>query len=626
MMISPLLLRVAARERRAAVLTVGLQVAATATFLPQAWFLATGLAGMVSGDTTTLLRSAGAILGLVLVRGLLTWSQARAAARLGSAVRVRLRDEALTGALVPSALHDPRRRDGALRATLVDGVDGVDTYVTRYLPAVAQVLILIPLVVALLFAVHPVAAVVTGLAGAMAVLAPLLWRKVLVRRSSTHWDTYEGLGSDLLESLRGMTTLRVLGETGVARARITERSDALHRATVKVMRTSLFDTALIDLAVQGGILAAIVLATSDALAAGDRPATAYLVLLLSSEVFRPVRELARAWHAGYLGTSAAPALAALGAGTSPGRTRPGDAAEPTGTSDSSGNPDARAADAGHPDGISADGHPDGTSAERIADLVIDGVTFGYPGAGRDVLREVDAVFGVGAVTAVVGPSGAGKSTLLDLVLGHLEPDAGRVHRGGLPVRPEDVALVAQRPVLFEGTVRENLVVARPAATDAEILDACAAAGILEEILALPDGLDTRVATSGSTLSGGQRQRLALGRAILSGRPVLLADEPTSALDPAAARTVTRTLARLAADRVVVVVAHRPESLDGVRRILELHDGVLQPAPGHDPARSPQAPAPVDDAVPLPETAPPGETASPSETAATPTALSPGSHA
>ncbi|RPF20614.1 ABC transporter ATP-binding protein/permease [Myceligenerans xiligouense] len=615
MMISPLLLRVAARERNASALTVGLQVAATATFLPQAWFLAAGLTAMVSGDTATLLRSAGAILGLVLVRGLLTWSQARAAARLGSAVRVRLRDEALTGALVPSALHDARRRDGALRATLVDGVDGVDTYVTRYLPAVAQVLILIPLVVALLFAVHPVAAAAAGLAAVVAVLAPLLWRKVLVRRSSTHWDTYEGLGSDLLESLRGMTTLRVLGETGVARARITERSDALHRATVRVMRTSLFDTAIIDLAVQGGTLAAVVLATTDALASGDRPATAYLVLLLSGEVFRPVRDLARAWHAGYLGTSAAPALAALGAGVPPGP-HPGGGSgggEPSaagaGSAARTGTGSASAAGDASSAGASGDSRGGRTGSRATADLVIEGVTFGYPGAGRAVLRDVHATFPVGTVTAVVGPSGAGKSTLLDLVLGHLAPGTGRVHRGGLPVGADDVALVAQRPVLFEGSLRENLTVGRPAATDAEIRDACAAAGVLDEVLALPDGLDTRVATAGSTLSGGQRQRIALARAILSERPVLLADEPTSALDPAAARTVTRTLARLGADRVVVVVAHRPESLDGVSRVLELHDGALRPAPdspGTDVAR--RNPAPVG------------------ETAATAAPLSPGSHA
>ncbi|MFE6649229.1 ABC transporter ATP-binding protein/permease [Nocardioides sp. NPDC057772] len=544
MMVDTLLLRTALRHPGPATTTVGLQVLVTATYLPQAYALAQGLFAVVDRDDDRAVTAALWIVGIVAARWLLSWAQARAAARLGEDVRLGVRDEALRGVLVPEALHDPGRRDGGLRTALVDGVDGVDAYVTRYLPAFAQALVLIPVVTVLLVLVHPLAGLAAGVGAAAALTAPLLWKRLMRRRSDDHWDTYEGLGSDLLEALRGMSTLRLLGRVDQTRDRMARRSDDLHRATVRVMRTSLLDTALIDLAVQGGTVAAAGLAlVASVSGSGVPPAELYLALMLVSEVFRPIRDLSAAWHAGYLGTSAVPALRRLGVG---GPTTP--TAAPA---------------------------PDDRGAAPAGALVLDDVSFAYPD-GPAILDGVRASFEPGAVTAVVGPSGTGKTTLLDLVLTHLSPTSGRVLLGDRPVRTSDVAVVSQRPVLFEGTVRENLRVSRPDASEADLWQACAAAGIEQEVRSLSAGLDTPIASAGASLSGGQRQRIALARAVLSDRPVLLADEPTSALDPASARTVTATLARLAADRIVVVVAHREESLDGVERVLELAQGRLSP--------------------------------------------------
>lgn len=545
MMVDTLLLRTALRHPGPATATVGLQVLVTMTYLPQAYALAQGLFAVVERDDDRALAAASWIAAIVAARWLLSWIQAMVAGRLGADIRLSVRDEALRGVLVPEALHDPGRRDGGLRTALVDGVDGVDAYVTRYLPALAQAFVLIPLVTVLLVFVHPLSGLAAGLAALGALTAPLLWKRLMRRRSDDHWDTYEGLGSDLLEALRGMATLRLLGQVGRTRERMAERSRALHRATVRVMRTSLLDTALIDLAVQGGTVAAAGLALVASVGgSGVPPAELYLALMLVSEVFRPIRDLSAAWHAGYLGTSAVPALRRLGVG------------------------------AQHAVSTSGPAAADRAVAPSAA-LVLDDVSFAYPD-GPAILDGVRESFAPGAVTAVVGPSGAGKSTLLDLVLTHLSPTGGRVLLDDRPVRTSDVAVVSQRPVLFEGTVRENLRVARAHASEDDLWQACAAAGIEQEVRSLPAGLDTPVASAGASLSGGQRQRIALARAVLSERPVLLADEPTSALDPASARTVTATLGRLAADRIVVVVAHREESLDGVERVLELTDGRLTP--------------------------------------------------
>ena len=169
---------------------------------------------------------------------------------------------------------------------------------------------------------------------------------------------------------------------------------------------------------------------------------------------------------------------------------------------------------------------------------------------------------------MVGPSGAGKSTLFDLLLGFLTPDGGSLELDGRLLRSGDVAVVSQRPVLFADTVRNNLCVGA-ARTDAELEQACQAAGIWTDIEALPHGLGTEVTEAGSSLSGGQRQRLALARALLVKRPVLLVDEPTSALDSSRARAVVDTLHRVAADRIVIMISHRPETLEGIPNVLSL---------------------------------------------------------
>ncbi|MGW5339327.1 ATP-binding cassette domain-containing protein [Rhodococcus pyridinivorans] len=180
----------------------------------------------------------------------------------------------------------------------------------------------------------------------------------------------------------------------------------------------------------------------------------------------------------------------------------------------------------------------------------------------------------GVLTAIIGPSGAGKSTLFDVLLGFLTPESGTVELDGESLRAGDIAVVSQRPVLFTGTIRDNLTVTGET-TDADLVDACRAAGILDEILALPYGFDSRVAEAGLSLSGGQRQRLALARALLTRRPVLLVDEPTSALDPARAAEVMETLRHAAADRIVVMITHRPESLSGVNEQFRLEHGRLE---------------------------------------------------
>ncbi|GAA1165158.1 ATP-binding cassette domain-containing protein [Microbacterium oxydans] len=513
-----------------------------ATHLLQALALAWSLAALVRGEGQGAVVGIGVILVIGVTRMLLTIVQGDAAARLGGRVREDLRGAAVSAVLVPERLHDAGLRDGSTQLALGDGIDGTDAYVSKYIPAVVQLVVGSLIAVCLVAVLSPLIALCVAAGILLAVLGPLLWKRMLARRGFEHWDSYEALSGDLLESLRGMSTLRALGDVPATRARLHTRSEALRLATERVMRTSLAETAITDLAVQAGVVVAAGLAVV-AVLTGEPPAVeVYALLLLSSEAFRPVRELSRHWHAGFLGLTAVPGLATLGA--------------------------FRRSPAPVPVQADADAHA--RPAGQV--LRISGLSYRYPGADRDVLRGVDLLAERGEVHAIAGPSGAGKSTLFDLVLGFLPAAAGTVEFDGRPLQPSDVAVVSQRPVLFAGTIRENIDLFGADREDVE--RACAAAGVLDEIRAIPGGFEAMVAEAGTSLSGGQRQRLALARALLAGRPVLLVDEPTSALDDRSALTVAETLERVAEERIVLMISHRPEALARVADVRVLRDGVL----------------------------------------------------
>ncbi len=218
---------------------------------------------------------------------------------------------------------------------------------------------------------------------------------------------------------------------------------------------------------------------------------------------------------------------------------------------------------------------------RQGAITLDNIRFTYPTRNTPALSGFSVHIHAGERVAVVGPSGAGKSTLLALLLRFYDPQQGCVTLDGVDIRRLALAtlrstlgLVAQSPVLFSGSVAENLRYGCPTATEAQLRLAAEDANALSFIEALPQGFDTPLGPSGVQLSGGQRQRLAIARALLKDPAVLLLDEATSALDAESERLVQKALDRLMQGRTSIVIAHRLATVVNADRLLVLQDGRL----------------------------------------------------
>lgn len=223
------------------------------------------------------------------------------------------------------------------------------------------------------------------------------------------------------------------------------------------------------------------------------------------------------------------------------------------------------------------------------EVTLEDVHFAYPTRpDRPALNGIDLTVRAGETLALVGPSGAGKSTLVSLILRFYDPTAGCIRFDGIDLRaldPQDLrsqmALVAQTPVLFSGTVAENIRFGNPAAAEGAVQQAAQAAFCDEFVDRLPEGMDTDIGPGGVQLSGGQRQRIAIARALLRDPALLLLDEATSSLDAESEQQVQAALSHLMAGRTSIVIAHRFSTVKNADRIAVLEAGALRAVGTHE---------------------------------------------
>jgi len=397
------------------------------------------------------------------------------------------------------------------------------------------------------------------------------------------WRALATLSHHFLDVVSGLPTLKVFGRAKAQREAIGAVTGEYRRATMGTLRVAFLSSLVLELVATVSV-AMVAVGVGLSLVYGHLGLrTGLLALILAPEAYLPLRQAAAQFHASADGLAAAgDALDVIetpqeGSGASGGemRLRPGGRGQ---RRRSAGGWPWRGTVRGERGGGRGAGARGGVWGGRPPEAIrIEQVSVGHPGRPHPAPDRLSAVITAGEVTVLAGPSGSGKSTLIDVLLGFAQPSGGQVTiTGGAGTAGIDlacldrdawralVAWVPQDPYLFPGTVASNIRLGRPDAPD-DAVDAVARAAALDDV-----SLDRPVTERGGGLSSGQRRRVALARALLPGRPVLLLDEPTAGLDAATEARVLDTLRdQAAAGRIVLIAAHHPRVIAAADRVISV---------------------------------------------------------
>jgi ATP-binding cassette subfamily C protein CydCD len=499
---------------------------------------------------------AGVVLGLATAgRALSSWLvdvlSAGASAKVTAALRRRLMAAAL--ALGPGALS--RRRSGEVALLATRGVSAIDPYLTRYVPALVVAAVVPALTVVAIASQDLLSAGIViatlPLVPVFAVLVGLATRD----RADRQWRSLASLSGHFVDVMRGLPTLVAFRRAKAQSASIRAVTDRYRRATNETLRLAFASSAVLELVATISV-ALVAVTVGLRLASGSLDlGTALVVLLLAPEAYWPLRRVGAEFHAAAEGTATFEAAdAVLAAASGSGSAQGGLAAVPgaPGTGDLATN------------GPVGEALPDVALLDDAlaGEIVLSGVSVGYPERREPVFEGLTASIPARGVTAVVGPSGSGKSTLLAALMGHLPLSGGRITVAGAEVDLESrswrsrVAWVPQRPWIAAASVADNVRLGRPEATDLEVWRALERVALADLVANLPEGIHELLGEDGAGLSAGERARLALARAVVARRPLVLLDEPTAHLDPLTESVVATTVAWLGERSAVVVVAHR----------------------------------------------------------------------
>jgi ATP-binding cassette, subfamily C, bacterial CydD len=501
---------------------------------------------------------------LLLLRSGFIWLQEIWAQRSAGDIKENWRRRMLEHLLHLGPAFTSRESTGELVHTLVEGIESLDEAITRYVPAKALAALIPVLVFLVVLVLDPWTTLVYLIAGPMLLLLLALIGGQTKQIQERRFAELSWMSAFFLDMLQGLPTLKMFGRSQEQVHNIREISRQYGSTTMEVLRTA-FQTSLVMEWSATAATALVALEVSLRLMNGLMPFNiALAVLLLTPEFFLPLRQYALTYHAGAQGKAAAARLFAIVDTPIP---SPPPFVIP---SSSNGKVTAEAAQA----------FPN--------EIHFAGVFFSYESGERAALDGFNLTIPNGRSVALVGSTGAGKSTVSRLLLRFIEPDQGSILVGSTPLSQFDpqtwrkmVAWVPQHPHLFYGTIAENIRLAKPEATQEDIIAAAKAAHAHEFIKHLPAGYDTPIGEQGVRLSGGQRQRLAIARAFLKDAPLLILDEATSHLDESSESLIGEAFQRLMHGRTTLLIAHRLSLAKTAQQIAVVEKGQVLQAGTHE---------------------------------------------
>ena len=426
-----------------------------------------------------------------------------------------------------------------------EGVEQLETYFGKFLSQFFYSLIAPLTLFVVLFRVSLKASLVLLVCVPLIPGVIMMVQKIAKRLLSKYWDIYAGLGDSFLENLQGMTTLKIYRADAKKAKQMDAESERFRVITMKVLQMQLNSIIIMDVIAYGGAALGMIITISGYLNGEIDFPGALWIILLAVEFFLPMRLLGSYFHIAMNGMAASDKIFHLL-----------DLPEP----------EEKTVEIG----------------EGRYDICIRDLSFAYAAgeegieseAPRDVLRNISMDFPVGSFTSLVGLSGCGKSTVAGILMGRNRGYRGSVTIGGSELSEinekslmDTITLVSNNSHLFKGTVRENISLGNPQATDEQMTEILKLVNLDKE-----KDLDTEISENGSNLSGGQRQRLALARALLHNTPVYIFDEATSNIDMESEELIMRVIHQLAKTRTVILISHRLANVVSSDRIYMLEEG------------------------------------------------------
>ena len=423
----------------------------------------------------------------------------------------------------------------------VEGVDQLETYFGAYLPQFFYAMLAPLTLFVVLSLVNLPSAIVLLICVPMIPVTIVMIQRWAKKLLSRYWGQYTALGDTFLENLQGLTTTKIYQADGFKHKEMNEQSEHFRKITMKVLTMQLNSITIMDLIAYGGAALGVILATTQFRSGHVDLAGCILIILLAADFFLPMRMLGSFFHIAMNGMAASDKIFRLL-----------DLPEP----------------------------PQKTEAVP-ADCSIEcrELCFSYE-ADREILHGVDITFPKGSFTAIVGESGCGKSTIAAILMGRNKGYTGNITVGGVSLSEineeslmQNFTYISHQSYLFKGTVRENLLMARPQAGEDTLWQVLEQVN-LADFLRSEKGLDTMLHEKASNLSGGQCQRLALARALLHNSPVYIFDEATSNIDVESENEIMVQIHKLAETKTVILISHRLANVAGADNIYVLDKGSI----------------------------------------------------